>query len=192
MTNYAVSITQTLKDFAKSYNYDYSREMEKKVHEQENLADANQHKILNYLIKDFVPPLEREDIIVVTRLLDDVIDNIDEVSIDLDILSVKKLKDDFVIYMCLLEKATSNLKSLFEAFKNMKNYEDVKNLVIVINRIEEDGDRLFQNSIRTLYSDEKDPIEVIRWTAIYNRLEDCFDSIEHVSEYVEEMFMKNS
>ena len=74
----------------------------------------------------------------------------------------------------------------------MKNYDELKNIIVAINGMEEQGDKLFQESIRELYTDESNPIEVIRWTAIYNKLEDCFDSIEHVAEYVDEAFMKNS
>jgi uncharacterized protein Yka (UPF0111/DUF47 family) len=192
MSKYAVEISQTFNSLIQSYNYDETREQEKKVHEKEHEADRNQHKILNYLIKDFVPPIEREDIINVTRKLDDVIDNIDEVMIDLDILTVRNLRQDITKYGELLEVATNKMRDLFVAFKDMKNYDEVKKLVVALNGVEEQGDKLFQQSIRELYSEEKDAIEVIRWTAIYNKLEDCFDSVEHVSECIDETFMKNA
>ncbi len=192
MSKYAVEISQTFNSLIQSYNYDETREQEKKVHEKEHEADRNQHKILNYLIKDFVPPIEREDIINVTRKLDDVIDNIDEVMIDLDILTVRNLRQDITKYGELLEVATNKMRDLFVTFKDMKNYDEVKKLVVALNGVEEQGDKLFQQSIRELYSEEKDAIEVIRWTAIYNKLEDCFDSVEHVSECIDETFMKNA
>ncbi len=192
MSNYAVEISKAMKGLSESYDYEKIKEQEKTVHEKENEADKNQHKILNYLIKDFVPPIEREDIINITRKLDDVIDNIDEVMIDLDILSTKVLRPDFPKYVELLEVATSKMKELFVAFKNMEKYDEVNKLVIAINGVEEQGDKLFQQSIRDLYSSENDAVEVARWTTIYNGLEDCFDSVEHVSECVDEAFMKNA
>ena len=105
MTDYAVNISHALYDYSNTYSYEQSKEFEQKVHEQENLADNTQHMILNYLIKDFVPPIDREDIISVSRRLDDVIDNIDEVVIDLDIFLVETLRDDFLNYVSLFAKA---------------------------------------------------------------------------------------
>ncbi len=192
MAKYAMDISNTFKSFIESYSYDNTQETEIKVHDKEHEADKNQHKILNYLIKDFVPPIEREDIINLTRKLDDVIDNIDEVVIDLDILAVQTLRSNITKYVSLMEAATNKMHELLVVFKDMKNYDDAKKLVVALNGIEEQGDKLFQESIRNLYLNEKDAVEVIRWTAIYNKLEDCFDSIEHVAECVDEAFMKNA
>ncbi|MBR3280228.1 MAG: DUF47 family protein [Clostridia bacterium] len=192
MAKYAMDISNTFKAFIESYSYDNTQETEIKVHDKEHEADKNQHKILNYLIKDFVPPIEREDIINLTRKLDDVIDNIDEVVIDLDILAVQTLRSNITKYVSLMEAATNKMHELLVVFKDMKNYDDAKKLVVALNGIEEQGDKLFQESIRDLYLNEKDAVEVIRWTAIYNKLEDCFDSIEHVAECVDEAFMKNA
>ena len=192
MTQYAVNISKILEEYIPSYSYENSKQIKQKVHEQEHLADNTQHNILNYLIKDFVPPIDRDDIINVSRKLDDIIDNIDEVVIDLDILAVEKLKNDFNSYVELFSRATSKLNELFIKFNEMKNYDEVKKLVVELNGIEEEGDNLFQNSIRILYANEENAKDVIKWTAIYNRLEDCFDSIEHVAECVDEIYMKNS
>ena len=192
MSQYAIDISKTFKTFAESYNYENANEHEKKVHDIEHKADNNLHKILNYLVKDFVPPIEREDIISISRSLDDVVDNMDEVIIDLDILAVKSLRPSITKYTSLIEAATCKMKELMDAFKNMKNYDEVKKTVVAINGIEEQGDKLFQESIRELYMEESNAIEVIRWTTIYNRLEECIDSIEHVADYVNEAFMKNA
>ncbi len=192
MANNAVEISKLLKAFMLAYNYEEAKDKEKKVHEHENSSDKIQHNILNYLIKDFVPPIDRDDIINVTRRLDDVIDNIDEVAIDLDILAVETLREDVPKYLELLEVATNKMYELFTKFKDMKDYETVKKLVVAMNGVEEQGDKLYQHSLRDLYTNEKNPIDVIRWTTIYNRFEDCFDSIEHVADCVDEIFMKNS
>ena len=192
MSNFAVEISKTFRQLVEAYTYDATKEQEKKVHEKEHEADKTQHKILNYLIKDFVPPIDREDIINLTRRLDDVVDNIDEVMIDFDILAVSQMRQNIGKYVELMEVATNKMRELLIAFKDMKNYDEVKKIVVALNGMEEQGDKLFQESIRELYSDENDAKEVIRWTAIYNKLEDCFDSVEHVAECVDEAFMKNA
>ncbi len=191
MANYSVEITSTLKAFVLSYSYSQAKEIEKTIHEKENAADLNQHKILNYLIKDFVPPIDREDIMEITKQLDDVIDNIDEISIDLEILNVSTLRENVPAFVELLGVATTKLHELFVTFKDMKDYSAVKKIVIELNDIEEQADKVFQTSINELYTNEKDAINVLKWTTIYNKLEDCFDSIEHLSECVNATFVKN-
>ena len=66
------------------------------------------------------------------------------------------------------------------------------NIFININRLEESGDKLYQQAIRNLYQYEKNPIEVSAWTIIYNSLEDCFDACESVASCVEEIILKNT
>jgi len=192
MSKCAVEISKVFKASMEAYDYDNMKELDKKIHAKEQEADKKQHKVLNYLIKDFVPPIEREDIINITRKVDDVVDNIDEVMIDLDILAVRNLRPNMSKYVALMEVATNKMRDLLIAFKDMKNYEEFKKIVVAINGVEEQGDKLFQESIRELYSEEKDAVEVIRWTTIYNKLEDCFDSVEHVADYVDEAYMKNA
>ena len=192
MSKYTVEISKLLKGMLTEYNYELVNEKNKKIHEQEHLADKTVHKILSYLIKDFVPPIDREDIISITRRLDDVVDLIDDVSIDMDIMVVKNLREDIPKYIELIEVATNKMNELLEKFHDMKNYDDVKKIIVAINGVEEQGDKLFQSSLKRLYSDEIDSVEVVKWTKIYSRFEDCFDAIEHVSECVDEIYMKNS
>ncbi len=192
MSKFAVEISKDFKIMLTEFDYEQVHEKDKKIHEQEHLADKTQHKILSYLIKDFVPPIDRDDIIRLTRRLDDVIDNIDEVAIDIDILVVKELRSNIDKYIELLEVATNKMHELMTKFRDMKNYEEVKKICVAINGVEEQGDKLLQASLKELYNGSNEPIEVIKWTTIYNKFEDCFDSIEHIAECVDEIYMKNS
>lgn len=191
-SNYALEASRILKEFVYKFDIEKSSEIEYAVHNIENEADKNQHIILNYLIKDFLPPIDREDIVTLSHRIDDVMDNIDELVINLNILNVKSLRDDTTAFIDLLEKCSENLSKMLESFKNMKNYDEIKKQVIAINVIEDEGDKLYQDAIKELYENETNPIEVIKWTTLYNCLEDCFDSCESVADCVEEILMKNS
>ena len=84
------------------------------------------------------------------------------------------------------------LKEMMSSFKNSKKYEQTKNIVIEINNLEVQGDKLFEKSINSLYSDETNAIEVLKWHRIYECIENCIDSVESVADCVEEIIMKNS
>ena len=190
--NYALESAKILKEYIDNFDANKSIEKENMVHNLENEADKNQHLVLNYLIKDFLPPIDREDIIMLCHKIDDISDNIDEVVINIDILNVKKLRDDVKTFAELLLNACEKTTEMLNKFKNIKKFAEIKEVIIEINKLEEDGDKLYQDAIRNLYNNPKDPIEVITWTTLYNCLENCFDSCENVADCVEEILMKNS
>ena len=136
--------------------------------------------------------MDREDIIMICDKIDDISDNIDEVVINLDILDVEKIRADVKAFVDLLLKICEKTSEMLTRFKNIKKFIEIKEVVIEINKLEEEGDKLYQDAIRELYKSPKDPIEVIRWTTLYNCLENCFDSCENVADCVEEILMKNS
>ena len=138
-----------------------------KVHKLENEADKALHKMRNYLIKDFLPPIDREDIVLIGHRLDDIEDYIDEILINFNILNIEKMRDDVVEFTDLLIECAKSVKDALEDFRNFKKADSVKAKVIAINELEEKADRLYEKVMKKLYTEEKDPIEIIKWTTIY-------------------------
>ena len=81
-------------------NYDLNKLEEEitKVHKLENDADKLIHDMRNYLIKDFLPPIDREDIVLIGHRIDDVEDCIDEILINFNILNIKKNYSKRILY----------------------------------------------------------------------------------------------
>lgn len=188
--SYAVESAYVLDEYINNFNSDISFEKEQIVHKLENDADYNLHNILNYLIKDFVPPFDREDIIMLVHDIDDLEDDIDEVVININILGVQKLRSDASKFTDLISKTALKLKELFLKFKETKKYDIIHKYVIEINESEEVGDKLYQDSMRNLFLNEKDPIEIIKWRKIYDCLENCMDSCEKIANSVDEIILK--
>lgn len=191
-TNYAYEEMKLIKEYFKNFNADNASEIENKVHYFENEADKVLHNSLNYLVRDFIPPIDREDIINLLHQLDDVVDCVDEIAIDVNIYNIEHLREDINDYMELLEQGVEALVELTKKMKIAKSRDDIKELIVTINNIEDDGDKLFQASMKELYKNEKNAIEVNKWTIIYSRLEDCFDRLEDVSDFIDEIVMKNT
>ena len=192
INNCALEATKILKEYIENFNYDLSLQKVTEIHTIENEADDLQHGILTNLIKDFIPPIDRDDIIELSHRTDDLVDNIDEVTINLDILDVIAPREDVKNFTELLFKCCMILKEMFEKFKDSKKYDSITDLVITINGLEEEGDKLYQEAIRNLYKTEQNAIEIAKWTTIYNCLENCIDSCEYVSDSVHEIIMKSN
>ena len=190
--NIAVEISNIICDFIESYDVNDLPSIVEKVHKLENDADQNLHTILNFLAKDFLPPIEREDIVLLSNKIDDLIDYLDEIVINLDMLNIQILRDDFKLFLSLIQNLSTALASMFESFKDVRFYEKAHNFVIEINNMEEKGDKVFVQAVKNLYINEKNSIEVTKWNIIYNGLEECIDSYESIANTLDAVVLKNT
>ena len=79
---------------------------------------------------------------------------------------------------------------MFQNLKDFKKTDRVLKQVIEVNRLENEGDSLYRQAIRELFREEKDPIEIIKWQEIYDRLEKALDTCESIADAVEGVVMK--
>ena len=188
----ATQEVEELKKYVFEFNKANSEEEMKKIHEIENMADGNLHEVKNYLFKDFLPLIDREDILAITNKLDDLVDGIDEIAIDIDIYDINEISENMKNSITLLEELTKKVYDLIIEFKNLKKVKEIKEKVIEINKIEEQADRLYEDSIRQLYQNEKDAVQIIIWSNIYSTIEDCFDACEDIADCIDDVLLKNS
>lgn len=191
-SNYIVDSAEILKETLENYDVKNLEENISRVHKLENEADKALHKMRNYLIKDFLPPIDREDIILIGHRLDDIEDYIDEILINFNILNITKIREDAIEFTELLIKCCYSVREALQDFKNFKKADDIKAKVIVVNELEEKADRLYEKVMKKLYAEEKDPVEIIKWTTIYSCLENTTDACEKISDCIEDVIMKNS
>lgn len=191
-SGYILTSAEVLKETVQNYSMEKLQENITKVHKLENEADKALHKMRNYLIKDFLPPIDREDIVLIGHRLDDIEDYIDEILINFNILNIEKMRDDVVEFTELLIECAKSVKDALEDFRNFKKADSVKAKVIAINELEEKADRLYEKVMKKLYTEEKDPIEIIKWTTIYGCLENTTDACERIGDSIEDVIMKNS
>jgi len=162
------------------------------VHGLENDADEIIHLLRNYLIKDFLPPIDREDIVLIGNKLDDIEDSIDEIMINLKIFNVTEIRSDVDLLADILMKTANSVKEIFMDFKNFKRNDETRRKIIEVNELEEQGDREYENVMTNLYKNEKNAINLMKWTSIYGWIEDAIDYCEQVSDCVENVILKNS
>ena len=187
----ALEMSEILKEFISNYDKSKANDVRKTIHKLENDADQNLHYLHDFLIKDFLPPIDREDIVSIAKRLDDTIDGIDEIIIKLDIFNIIELREDISDFVDVINRLSITQKELFNKLKTSKKYEEVNKSVIQVNDIEGEGDELYQTGIRNLFKGS-DPIEMVKWEKIYAAFENCADTFERVANTVGKVVMKNS
>jgi hypothetical protein len=74
----------------------------------------------------------------------------------------------------------------------MRDFQDISHYTVEINRLENDGDRVVREAIASLFDNGIDPMVVIRWKDLFERLEEAIDSTEKVANILEGIIIKNS
>lgn len=164
----------------------------KEIEETEHECDMRIHKILKQLNKSFITPIDREDIYLIAKELDNITDAIEATAHRFRMLNVKSIKEDAKKLAGLIVQCTNELKCVMSELKNMKKSTVLTKKVIEVNRIEDEGDEIYRNSITKLFVTEKDAIEVIKWKEIYEYLESTLDACEDVANIVEGVVMKHA
>ncbi len=174
-----------------NYERDTLEEKIAKVHLYENSSDEKLHDLRRYLIKDFLPPLDREDIASIGSRLDDIEDDIDEILINFRILNIQKIDENIKEIANLLVVAGKELKEIFLNLHSPKNYDKIREKIVDINRIESQADRLYEVLIMNLYKKD-DALHILKWNKIIDCFENAIDYCERLADYIGDVLMKNS
>ena len=162
------------------------------LHRIEHDADKKKHEMMAVLVKAFITPIEREDIILLSQSIDEVTDKIEDVLIRIYINNVQQIRPEALAFIKVIIRCCEALTEVMEEFADFRKSKTLHGLIIEINALEEEGDRLFIESMRRLHAEVTDPIEIIAWREIYVYLEKCCDACEHVADVVESVIMKNT
>jgi len=151
-------------------------------------CDSVAAKITGKLNSSFITPIDREDIYLLVKELDDVMDIINALAIRFDMYNVTVLRPEAREVAVILSQATKEIVGAFLLLEKHENFED---RCARINALEKQADYLYRESVRDLFVKEKDPIEVIKWLGIYEALENSVDRCKDVAESLEAVVVKN-
>lgn len=181
-----------LHESLQQYNAAQVRDRMMQIHKIEHAADLAKHEMMSCLVKEFITPIEREDIIMLSQNIDDVTDAVEDVLMRAYMFNLKTVKPEALSFCGLIVSCCKAMKTMMEEFHNFRKSATIHSLIIEINHIEEEADRLYTEAVRTLYVTSADPVEIIVWTEMFNCLEKCCDECEDVANVVESIIMKNS
>jgi predicted phosphate transport protein (TIGR00153 family) len=155
----------------------------------EQEGDRITHDIIRRLNQTFVTPLDREDIHELAAALDDVVDYTEEVA---DYLGLYKIEAPMAQAQELAKVLHHAARQIAEAMPRLRGFKDLSHYTVEINRLENEGDRITREAIASLFDNGIDPMVVIRWKDIFERLEEAIDATETVANILEGVVIKNS
>lgn len=190
--SYANDAAGLLQEIFENFDAANSKFLLDKMHKIEHSADKGKHKLMERLAKEFLPPIEREDIVELAHTIDEVCDLIEDVVLRIYMYHISELRPDVTDFAKLIVRCCTALKEMSLELPNYRKSATLSEKIKEINTWEEEGDHLYVEATRRLYSEEQNPIAIFAWTNIYDRLEKCCDGCEKVADTVELIVLKNS
>jgi uncharacterized protein len=155
----------------------------------EQEGDRITHDIIRRLNQTFVTPIDREDIYALASALDDIVDFTEEVA---DYLGLYRIEAPFEQSQRMARVLHQAARQIDQALPRLRGFQDISHFTVEINRLENDGDRIVREAMAALFDDGIDPMVVIRWKDIYERLENAIDATERAANILEGITIKNS
>ena len=189
---HAVEASQILRRCITDYDPDNLSSMLDEIHKVEHDADMKKHEMMNVLARAFITPIERDDIILLSQCLDEVVDKLEDVVLRLYCDNIRSIRPEMVEAVDVVEKCCAEMELMMVDFRNFRHSKTLKDRIITINTMEEEADRIFISNMRKLHTSETSPLDIIIWRDVYRYLEQCADACEHVADVCERVLMNNT
>lgn len=170
-------------------DYPGSKDLARDILICEQDGDRITHDIIHRLNETFVTPIDREDIYQLASALDDIVDFTEEVA---DYMGLYKIEAPMEQAQRLAQILLQACRQLAEAMPRMRGFKDISQFTVETNRLENEGDRTVREAIASLFDNGVDPMVVLRWKDLFERLEEAIDSTERVANILEGIVIKNS
>jgi uncharacterized protein len=166
-----------------------SKDLAREILDCEHEGDRITHDIIDRLNHTFVTPIDREDILALASALDDIVDYTEEVADYLGLYRIEAPMDQAIRLARVLKAAG---RQIADAMPRLRGFREISDYTVEINRLENEGDRITREAVASLFDGGIDPMVVIRWKDLFERLEAAVDATERVANILEGIVIKNS
>jgi predicted phosphate transport protein (TIGR00153 family) len=155
----------------------------------EQEGDRITHDLIQLLNRKVPTPVERQDIYDLASALDDIVDYTEEAA---DFLSLYHIEAPMEQAQQLSAVLLESCRHLSQALSRLSELGDIHHHLVEVNRLENEGDRLLRDALASLFANGVDPMFVIRWKDIFERLEQAIDACETAANILESIAVKNA
>lgn len=161
-----------------------------KIKDMETRCDKITHDTLNWLRRTFVVNYDREDIHHLASNLDDIVDLMNACATRISLYGLKKMNPDIAELSSCLRKGCDGVANVIVDLVRRTRDKDILAICKEVKDAEEEGDRLYHQSLANLYTNGTDPLEVMKWKEILDGLEQALDKCNAVTNIIEGIVLK--
>ncbi len=163
-----------------------------KINEVEERGDIVLSEVMKRINNSFITPFDREDILMLARELNNVVDHVQGTMEKIVIYKVGQPKEDYVLKLVqVLEEAAHEIKNAVGKLPDVRSKSsEIIDSCEKIRSFEHEGDYLYRAGIALLFENTQNVIDIIKWKEIYEHLETTLDYCENVSNILKGVAIK--
>ena len=156
--------------------------------ELETAGDRITHDVIHHLNVKAATPFPVSDAHALISELDDVVDLAEEVADFMGLYRIEAATEQAIDLAEVLHRAGQELAA---ALESLRHPERLRPHIVAIQELEHEGDRLEREALSSLFDGGIDPMVVIRWKDLYERLEEAIDACRHAGNTLEGLVVKS-
>ena len=162
------------------------------IKEVEERGDQVLAVVMNEINDSFVTPFDREDILLLARELNNVLDHIQGTMEKVILYKAGRPKHVNVLKLVyVLQAAAEEIKAAVDLLPDIRNkHREIIESCEAIRAYEHEGDYLYRAGIALLFENTENVIDIIKWKEIYEHLETTLDYCENVSNLLKGVAVK--
>jgi len=155
----------------------------------EHEGDRITHDIIHHLYVKAATPYDRSDVLRLASALDDIVDYSEEAGGLLALYRVEAPMQQAIELAGVMRDAGHEVAL---SLQELSERGSMRSHLSEIDRLEHEGDRLEREALTALFDRGIDPMVVIRWKDIVERIEQAIDSCDHVGHVLEGIAVKRA
>jgi predicted phosphate transport protein (TIGR00153 family) len=188
MTSYINDAANALVEMLSHQDGDY-QEYVQRIKSIEHACDDLTHNVATRLNQSFITPFDREDIFMMSKALDDVVDLINGAARAVVMYDIHEMTEHAKQQAGVIQRMALQLHEVVSILKKPKG---VTERLIELHRLENEGDDIYQRAVGGLFHETRDALTVIKWKDVYETLEAAIDRCENVANIIEGVIIKHS
>ena len=188
MTSYINDAATTLVEMM-AHNDGAYEEYVERIKRIEHACDDLTHTVSTRLNQSFITPYDREDIYMMSKALDDVVDLIDGAARAVVMYDIHETTEPARQLAGVIQRMAQQLHQVISILNKPKG---VTERLVELHRLENEGDEIYQRAVGGLFHETRDPLTVIKWKDVYEKLEAAIDRCENVANIIEGVIIKHS
>jgi predicted phosphate transport protein (TIGR00153 family) len=158
-----------------------------RIREIEHRGDDLTRAIVQRLDVTFVTPFDRDDLYSLAAGLDEILDAVWAAA---DLVVLHRIAEPLPEMRQLAGVLRKAGDATLVAVRGLRDNHDVMPHVIEVNRLENEGDRIYRRAVARLYSGEFKAMDVLKWKDVLGQMEAALDSCEDIANVIESILLK--
>ncbi len=176
---------------ALTQDFGQAEQIAETVKRLESDADNLTHDLVNKADAKFITPLDKGDMHGLSQALDNITDTLEAAVARIWLYQIKTLRPDLPALTERLVAITQATREGVNFLRHMKDHEALSPILIRIHNLENENDQLYRHALGALLNEPNaDPITVIKWKEVYDRIESVADECERVADILESLVVK--